>query len=235
MSKREIPDKGIDLENRKKKRLKKLICWLAIDLSVAFIIFALLLYKPGRYNPTPIESDEVSPYLTKLSSEIHNKSQLDKSFDIVITQEALNDIINRADWPLESDGVLLYAPSAVINPDIIVLMGTADFQGVEFILTVELKAHINENGLLNVNVLKVKVGALNITPLAKITAKKMYAQKLEEIGGNIDIYSWQTKIIASLLNEEAIEPVFDIERQTLKVGKITIEEGKATVNLIPIK
>ena len=51
MSKREISDKGIDLQNSKKKRLKKLICWLAIDLSVAFIIFALLLYKPGKYNP----------------------------------------------------------------------------------------------------------------------------------------------------------------------------------------
>ena len=51
MSKREMSDKGTDSQNRKKKRLKKLLYWLAIDLSVTFIIFALLLYKPGRYNP----------------------------------------------------------------------------------------------------------------------------------------------------------------------------------------
>ena len=116
MSKKEIMVNDTDLKNLKKKKRKKLLYWLAIDLSIAFIIFALLLYRPGRYNPNmTIDSDEVSPSLTKLSSEIYNKSQLGKPFEIVITQEALNDIINEADWPLESEGILLYAPAAIIN------------------------------------------------------------------------------------------------------------------------
>ena len=45
MSKREILDKGADLQNRKKNKRKKLFYWLIIDFSVAFIVFALLLYK----------------------------------------------------------------------------------------------------------------------------------------------------------------------------------------------
>ncbi|MBN2589752.1 MAG: hypothetical protein JXA96_07810 [Sedimentisphaerales bacterium] len=233
MSKREIPDKGTDLQNRKKKKLKKLICWLAIDLSVAFIVFALLLYKPSQYNPVFVETDEISSSLLKLYSVIHDKSQLNDPFEIVVTQDALKDIINLADWPMESEGVLLYSPDALIDPNFIVLMGTADFQGMEFIITIELQAKINEQGLMDINVSKIKVGAVNVTPLAKITAQKMYKQKLEEIG-DIDLYSWQAKIAASLLTDEAIEPVFEIENQTLKVEKITIDEGRLTINLLPI-
>ena len=234
MSKREIPDKGIDLQNRKKKKLKKLLSWLVIDLSVAFIIFALLLYKPSQYNPDITETDEVSPNLLNLSSEIHDKSQLGKPFKIVVTQETLKDIINLADWPMESEGVLLYLPDVLINPDVVVLMGTADFQGVKFIITIELHANINEEGMMNINLSKIKVGAINVTPFAKMTAKKMYNQKLEEVG-DIDIDSWQTRIIASILTEEAIEPVFEIERNTVKVEQITIEEGQLIINLVPIK
>ncbi len=238
MSKREISTKDTDLQNRKKKRLKKLIYWLAIDLSVAFIIFALLLYKPGQYNPNEsfdkTESTEISPFLTKLSSEIYNKGQLGKPFEIVITEEAINDILNRGDWPMESQGILLYAPAAVINPDSLVLMGTADFQGIEFIITIELQANINEQDMMNIVVPLIKIGAVNITPLAKITAKKMYAEKIASLG-DFNPYDWQTKLAASLFNEEPFEPVFQIERQNIRIKKITMEKGKMTVSVVPVK
>lgn len=228
----------IDLQNRKKKRLKKLLCWLAIDLSVAFIIFALLLYKPGIYNPLnsldPAESNEVSPFLLKLSSEINNKTQSNRPFEVVVTQEALNDIINKADWPIESQGILLYAPAAVINPDTVILMGTADFQGIDFIVTIELQPKINEDGLIQISLAKIKVGAVNITPLAKITAKKMYAEKTAAIE-DLDLDDWRTKVAASLLNDEAFEPVFEIKGHIVKLEKITIEEGKIIAYLVPEK
>lgn len=234
MSKREIPDKGTDLQNRKQKRLKKLICWLAIDLSVAFIIFALLLYKPGKYNPELDESEEISSSLLKLYSVIHDKSQLRDPFEIVITEKTLNDLINLADWPMESEGVLLYSPAAVIDPNAIILMGTAELQSMEFIITIELRANINENGLMNIDVQKVKVGAVNVTPLAKITAQQMYKQKLAEMG-DVDLYTWQAKLVASILTDEPVEPLFDIDRQAIKVKKILIEKGKMTLQLFPVK
>jgi len=234
MSKREIPDKGIDLQNRKKKRLKKLICWLAIDLSVAFIIFALLLYKPGKYNPELDESEEISSSLLKLYSVINDKSQLKEPFEIVIDQKTLNDLINLADWPMESEGVLLYSPAAVIDPNVIILMGTAKLQSMEFIITIELQANINEQGLMNIDVQKVKVGAVNVTPLAKITAQQMYKQKLAEMG-DVDLYTWQAKLVASILTDEPVEPLFDIDRQAIKVKNILIEEGKMTLQLFPVK
>jgi len=73
---------------------------------------------------------------------------------------------------MESEGVLLYAPAALFVPDAVVLMGTADVKGVEFIITIELEPKINEQGLLNLQVAKVKVGAMNITPLAKDDGQK---------------------------------------------------------------
>ena len=240
MSKREISDKDADLQNRKKKRRKKLLYWLAIDLSVAFIIFALLLYKPGRYKPvdspeiSESNEDEVSPFLLKITSEVNNKAPLGKPFEVVVTQEAINDIINRAGWPMESDGIILDAPAALIVPDSVVLMGTARFQGIEFIITLELNAKINEEGRININVQKIKVGAVNITPLAKIAAKKMYAERFANIG-DIDSYTWQSKVAASLLNEESFDPAFEIGNKTVSVDKITIEEGKLTIYMVPKK
>ncbi len=238
MSKREMSNKDTDLQNRKKKRLKKLLCWLVVDLSVAFIIFALLLYKPGIYNPlnstNPSESNEVSPYFLKLSSEINNKAQSGRPFEIVVTQDALNDIINKADWPIESEGILLYAPAAVINPDTVILMGTAKFQGIDFVVTIELQAKINEAGLIQIGLAKIKVGAVNITPLAKITAKKMYEDKIAAVG-DLDLDDWRTKVAASLLNDEAFNPVFEVQGHNVKVEKIRIEQGAITASLIPQK
>lgn len=238
MSKREISHKDTDLQNRKKKRQKKLLYWLAIDLSVAFIVFALLLYKPGQYNPMDsseiAESDEVSPYILKITSEINNKAPLGKPFEVVVTQDALNDIINRADWPMEAEGIVLKEPAALIVPDTVVLMGTAKFQGIEFIITVELSAKINEDERININVEKIKIGAVNITPLAKITAKKMYAERFANIN-DIDSYTWQSKVAASLLNEEAFDPVFEIGNKDVRVEKIAIEDGKLTIYMVPKK
>jgi len=69
LSKTEIQRTQIDLKIRKKARFKKLVIWLLVDLAVAAIIFALLLYRPGRYKPADLGSGsykrgQVSPYLT---------------------------------------------------------------------------------------------------------------------------------------------------------------------------
>ncbi len=229
--------KQTDLKIRKKSRLRKLIFWLLIDLAVAALIFAILLYRPGRYNPADVgfgsdRRGEVSPYLTNdLSPKIYNGTQRGEPFEVVITQKGLNDIIVRANWPMESEGILLYAPSALFVPGIVVLMGTADVKGVEFIITIELEPKIDEQGLLNLQLSKLKVGAMNITPLAKIMAKKMYAQRLASIP--VDTEALQTKIAASLLTDKPFEPIFKIDQTKVRIEKITIAEEKLLLRLVP--
>ncbi len=237
LSKTEMQSTETDLKIRKKARFKKLVIWLLVDLAVAAIIFALLLYRPGRYKPADSSSGnftrgQVSPYLTnELSPAIYNGTQRVEPFDVVITQSGLNDMIARGNWPMESEGVLLYAPAALFVPDTVVLMGTADIKGVEFIITIELEPKIDEQGLLNLQIGKVKVGAMNITPLAKMMAKKMYTQRLAAMP--IDAEALQTKIAASLLNDEPFEPVFSIDDKKVRIEKITVDKEKLLLRLVP--
>lgn len=226
-----------DLKIRRKARFKKLAIWLLVDLAVAAIIFALLLYRPGRYKPADFDSGnhqrgEVSPYLTHdLSPKIYNGTQRGKPFELVVTQKGVNEIITRGNWPMESEGILLYAPAVLFVPGVVVLMGTADVKGVEFIITIELEPKIDEQRLLNLRVAKVKVGAMNITPLAKMMAKKMYTQRLTAI--RIDTEALQTKIVASLLTDEPFEPVFKIEDKKVRIEKIAVTKEKLLLRFVP--
>jgi hypothetical protein len=225
------------LKIRKKARFKKLVIWLLVDLAVAAIIFALLLYRPGRYKPADLGSGsykrgQVSPYLTHDLGPVFNKGvQYREPFELLVTQKGINDIITRGNWPMESEGILLYAPAVLFVPGAVVLMGTADVKGVEFVVTIELEPKIDEQGLLNLHVGKVKVGAMNITPLVKMMAKKMYMQRINAL--DVDTEAVQTKIAASLLNDEPFEPVFRIDDKKVRIEKITVAKEKLLLRMVP--
>ncbi len=237
-SKKEMQTMGTELKKRKKSRVKRLVLWLTIDFIVMVTIFVLLIYRPRQYNPIvsnpdSYEREQVSKYWThELLPKIHNDSQLGKPFDVIITQEGINDIISRANWPIQSEGILFYSPAALFVPGAVLLMGTADVKGVEFIITIELVPMIDEDGFMNLQVAKMKVGAMNITPVAKAVAKKMYSQKLAAFP--IDTQDFRTKIIGSLLNDEPFEPVFGIGGNRVRVEKIDIEQSRLVAHLVPL-
>jgi len=226
-----------DSKIHKKTRRKKLILWLLIDLAAAAVVFALLIYRPGRYDPADFdsfdhESGQVSPYLThELSPQVYNNSQRGEPFDLVVTQSGVNEIVAGLGWPKFSEGIMLYAPAVLFVPGSIVLMITANVKGVELIITIELEPKIDEKKMLNLNVVKVKVGAVNITPLARMMGKKMYTERLATLP--VDTEALQTKIVASLLNEEAFEPVFSVEDNKVRIEKITVYQEKLTARLVP--
>jgi hypothetical protein len=236
--KREIA--GESKAPKKRSRLKRLVIWLFIDLTVVAAVIILLLYRPGRYDPLSdagFKPGQVSPYLTLFTASVYNGVQLKEPFDVNVSEEEINDIIAHGgldwDWPLENDGVMLYAPAAVLEPGMVVLMGTANIRGMEFVVTIKLEPIIDENGLLNLTVGKLKIGAMNITPIAKMMAKKMYAEQVADVPMDED--SWQTKIVASLLNDEPFEPVFPTgdEKVRVRVEKVDIKKGEIRIRLIP--
>lgn len=236
-------DINTNLKARRKKKFKKRY-WLLFDLALGLVILALLFYKPARYRPSYIISPnsrqkEVSPYLTnELLPQLYNNVQHDEPFDLEIFQKGINETIARLKWPQESEGVILSAPTVFFVPDNIVLMGTANIKGAELVVTIVAKPTLNEKGLLNLNVQKVKIGAMNITPLAKLLAKRMYSERIASVP--VDIEDLRTKIAASLLNEEPFEPVFNINGifedldKKLRVEKITIAQKKLTIRLRPV-
>lgn len=241
-SKIEIRDKGADLKVRKRIKYKKLICWLLVDLAIALVILALLLYKPGRYDPPEYTDDKlVSPYLTNiLTPAVHNGAQRGEPFDLVVTQSGINEVVAwyyKHKWPRQAEGTTFSAPEVLFVPDNIVLMGTAITRGVEFVVTIVLAPNLDEEGLLNLRVATIKIGAMNITPLARMIAKRMYAQRLA--AAPIDTEDVRSKIVASLLNAEPFEPIFKIKGildnkdKKVRVKKITIEEEKLILRLVP--
>jgi hypothetical protein len=235
--KREITDNGTNAKIRRKTRVRRLLCWLCIDLVVTVAVFALLLYRPGRYNPADPESvglerGQVSPYLThELSPKFYNGAQRGEPFDLVITQKGINEIVAGWGWPIMSEGVMLYAPAVLFVPGSVVLMGTVNIKGVELVVTIELRPGIDEHGLSSLSVAEVKVGAMNITPLAKMMARRMYAQKVA--AAPVDTKALYAKIAASVLNDEPFDPVFEVEDRKVRIEKITVDQEKLTARLVP--
>jgi len=221
------------LQVSRKAKFKK-IYWVLIGLpAVPACLVLLLLYKPGRYEPPEATyNKQVSPYLThELLPHIYNNAQLGEPFELTIIQNRTKDIIGLTEWPKQSDVIMVSAPEVFFVADAIVLMGTVAAGGVEFVVTFVLEPRLDREGLLNLRVTKVKVGAMNITPLAKVVAKKMYAQRLATT--NIDREDLRAQIAASLLNDEPFEPVFKVEDKKVRVEKISITEGKLTIRLAP--
>ncbi len=230
-----MKNKKEELKSSKKKKFKRRY-WFVVDLAVAVIVVILLLYKPGRYEPidfslTGLRAGQVHPYWTYLSSKIYNGAQFKEPFDVVVLEEKINEAI--AGWSEASEGVVLYKPAALFVPDRIVLMATADVKGVELVVTIELEAGINEEGLLNLRVAKMKVGAMNITPIARMMARKMYADKLST--EQVDRSDLGAQIAGALLEEEPFEPVFPAgDNEKVRLEKIIISKKKLILHLVPI-
>jgi hypothetical protein len=222
------------LKKNKKKRFKKRY-WLLIDLAIAAVIIFLLLYKPVRYIPHgPSGGKQVSQYLTnELLPQLYNGVQRGEPFDLVMSEDGINDVITRSKWPKESGGARILAPQVFFVPDSVVVMGPVVMKGFEFMVTVELMPVFDANGLLNLHVAQIKVGAMNLTPIARITARKMYSQRLAT--EEVDTEDIQAKIAASLLNGEPFEPIFEVEKKEVRIEKINITQGKLTARLIPLQ
>jgi len=224
----------------KRSKRRKLIYWLLIDVVVAAAVFALLLHKPSRYHPVtstlPSDSNgrEVHPYVSHdLMPALYNGAQRQRPFEMVVLDQALNEAIARERWPQESDGIAFSSPEVLFVPGRVILMGTANVEGAGFVVTVELGPQLSEQGYLNLVVDKVKIGAVNITPLAKMMAKKMYRERLED--GPVDTEDIRTKIAASLLNGEPFEPVFLVDDKWVRLQSFEIAQGKLIARLVPAK
>ncbi len=206
-------------------------------MVVAATVIGLLLHKPARYHPvSPPPADPngqpVHPYLHRdLASQFYNNAQNQQPFTVTVLDKLLNEAIALVKWPQESDGVAFSKPEVLFVPGRVVLMGTATVEGADFVVTIELTPQFDGTGLLNIDVEKVKVGAMNVTPLAKMIARRMYLQRLEEMpSGPEDL---RMKIAGSLLNQKPFDPVFKVEDKWVRLTNVDIVEGRLTGHFVP--
>ena len=225
------------LETRKKSRRRKLLLWLGVDLAVAALVLALFLHRPSQYHPAALgrpdpNNQQVDPYLYRdLSSQFYNGAQKQQPFAMVVLDQALNQAIAQLKWPQVSGGVTFSAPQVLFTRGRVALMGTTAVQGAEFVVTIEFGPRLDDQGHLNLLVEKVKVGAMNVTPLAKMMARKMYRERIESTA--VDMQDLRTKIAASLFNEEPFEPLVKIEDKWVRLKSLDITNGKLTARFDP--
>ncbi len=224
-----------DSPSVKKGKLKKYFL-PAVIIAITFLVISLVLtaYRPGRYAPVKIaDHNQVSPYLThQLLPDIYNNAQLGEPFEVVITPQGLNDIVARLPQPIRLNTITLADPQVVLMREQIILMATVRARPIDFFITIELNPAINGQGLLNLHVNSIKLGAVNITAVARLIGDKAYSNWLsatETEPNNI-----AAQICRSLLRDEPFEPLFKSGGRQLRLSKIDVDVNGITVQLIPI-
>ncbi len=229
---------GSDLKKTRKSKSKRrrwlIALWCAAGIIIGLgVCGLLLLYKPAGFVPSDeVTEKQPSPYVSKvLAPGVYNSAQRQQPFDLIIHQEKTEDIISLTKWPQESDGVKISRPKAFFEPNEITVMATLNIKGVDVVVTITAQPTVNDQGLTNLHLAKVKLGAVNITPVARAIAAEICKSQLAETNAPKD--NWQKKITASLLNDEPFDAVFNIDGKKVRIKNVTLEHQKLTIRFIP--
>ena len=222
-----------DLQKVKKRKIKPFL-WFVILLVLVISAIILLLHKPKDYAPLHIaDQNQISTFVTHyLMPTVYNNSQLDEPFEVVITQEGLNDTIARWRQPMNFNKITFTDPQVILTQKQIIFMTTAQTHLANPILTVRLTPMIDSFGRLNIHVDSVSLGAIGVTTLAKSVGNKAFADWMAFTGTDPNDIIPQT--CRSMLNDESFEPVFKFNDKSLRICKIKLEAKKITALLLPV-
>lgn len=212
-------------------RLIAIVIAAAVFLAIAAAV--MFMRTPARYKPAhPENADRVSPYLTNyLAPEIYNNVQLDASFDLIITEEGLNDIIAGDIWLQKVSGSNFYAPAVAFENGTIYLMGKANNSRLPVVMTIIASPKLNPDGKLQLNIETIKAGIVDITPFAMGQAEKILTDRIKTAGDG----SWLADLSDALVKNTPIEPVFMVSahKKQVRLTAIKIQEDMLTLTLKP--
>jgi len=213
------------LENRKVRKTIALIIGLAVILW-----FVGLFRTPANYRITkPPDDAYASQYLTNyILPQLLNKSQYNQPFDLVISETGINDIVVRhvdANSLRQSN---LSNLSVTFKKDRILLTGKTVYCGLNFIITIVFKPYIGREGYFFLKVSKIQAGRSRI-PFIVGTIKRKILQELAGFLNSLDI----ADSTEALFNSHRIEPVFSVNHQKLRIGKITIQNKELVISFLP--
>lgn len=212
-------------------RLVAIVIAVAVFLAIAAAV--MFMRTPARYKPAhPENADKVSPYLTNyLAPEIYNNVQLDAPFDLIITEEGLNDIIARNIWSQKAGGGNFYAPAVAFENGTIYLMGKANYSRLPVVMTIIASPKLNPDGKLQLNIETVKAGIVDITPFAMGQAEKILTDRIKDAGDGL----WLADLSDALVKNTPIEPVFTVSahKRQVRLTAVKIQEDMLTLTLKP--
>lgn len=198
--------------------------------AVVCCIFALC--RPQSYQPTqPDDNNQISPYLTHvLAPQIYNGAQRAEPFTMDITEDGVNDIVARLGWPMTAGQIQFSDPQVFFKKDEISIMASTNMYNMNPVGTAAISAGIDEKGLLWMNINSVKIGVVDFTSIARLTARNMYNSYIEQ---QPDVNSIELKAAGALLDNKPFEPVFLIEDKKIRLDKVTITEKMIQIHFVP--
>jgi hypothetical protein len=206
------------------------ILTIVLIIFICLYWFAGLFSTPGNYRPVkPITDGLVSQYLTNyILPELNNKSQYGQPFDMVFSEQGINDIVARqVDFnSLQRSG--LSDLSVTFKRNRILLTGKTVYSGFNFIVTIVLKPYINNEGFLYFGASKVQVGESRI-PFVAEAVKRKILYRLADPSND----SNTADFTGMLFNSGKMEPVFSLNKQKLRIKKVTIQDKQLIIQFQP--
>ena len=216
----------------KKKKKSRLVYWLVADLVFGLAFVSLLLYKPSGYQPIATSMDPNQPvhrYLTHLSSELYNGMQTREPFVIDLLEGGINESILQARWPMESEGITFEAPRVSMTPEGVTVVGMASYEGIDLAIRLEGVPTLTQKGRLNLHVAAVRIGALNVTLLARMVARKMVQAKFAWFTN--EPQDTRTQITRSFLEDRPFDPLFAWEDRQVRLTHLVLAQGRVQLTL----
>jgi len=226
------------LQEKDKKPKSKFKKRFLVTLAVVFAVFlctcitVVVLFKqvPSSYvPPAPPEPNMPVPlFVTRdIAATIYNESQLAAPFDLVIGQDEINAlIVNEAFtnlvWPVEINGVVISSPAIVFEPDTLSVMATIKYFGVPIVATFVAEPKLESDGMLYLNIRKVKAGAVDITSFASRLASGIFSSQAEKFPDEPFI----AMLAAACLENEPIDPVFPAFKKEIRIISTDIQAEK---------
>jgi hypothetical protein len=235
MSKPQIKFWYKDLENTRKKSFAKKHWLLLIDAAITVIILLVLLillrHTPAAYHPEAGFEKQVSPYLTHhLMPQFYNGMQKREPFELIIDQKGLNEAIASFGWPkMYDNGLIISTPAVIFEPNRLHLMANVNLKGFDTVVTVEISPQFDANGLLSLNVEKMKIGALSVTYIAKMMAQKMFDEQI----GSVEADNIASLALASALTGRPFVPDFKADGKKAKIDKVALENEVLKIHITP--
>jgi len=201
-------------------------------LAVTAVLMILLGHTPQIYQPPVVPpSGQVSPYLThKLGPDFFASLQLEQPFELVLEQQGVNEIFASTAGVLSLGEITLSRPVAVFYPDSVVLMAAVGLGGASSVLSITAQPAIDENGRLNLNIRSVTLGAIPVMSFARKIAQQYADQYLSADDGQEIV-----AIVNGILDNRPFEPVLTISKYTIRLRKLTLEAGRLTLLIEPVK
>ena len=103
-------------------------------------------------------------------------------------------------------------------------MANINVKGVDLVVTAKVNPKINRKGQMILKLDKVIVGAVNMTAVAKIVASQAY-QNIR----HSEKYALTAQILASIINNDPFEPIFEIDNKKVEIEKIEISSQNKNI------